>query len=105
MYSWHDVASRTLAVYSHVLQLPKRDDSLLYRLRRHHSSGTWAGPLFCIIILLLHFCWRVAEWLQAAEGVDIAPDWPTVDELLAAGAQGQAGHKQQQRRRQQQHEK
>jgi len=29
-----------------------------------------------------HTCWRVAEWLQPAEEVDVAPEWPPLDQLL-----------------------
>ena len=101
MYSWHDVATRTLAVYDNVLQLPQSDDSLLSRLRRHHSSGTWAGPLFCIIMLLLHWCWRVAEWLQPAEEVDVAPEWPTLDELLGQEQRSKEQQRQEVQKRQQ----
>lgn len=75
MYNWHNVAQRTLRVYHQALDTPT-DDSLLARLQRHRSTGLVAGWLFCLIVLGLHFWWRVAEWLQPVADIDRAEDWP-----------------------------
>jgi hypothetical protein len=78
MYNWHNVAQRTLKVYHQALDTPT-DDSLLARLQRHRSTGLVAGWLFCLIVLGLHFWWRVAEWLQPVADIDRAEDWPHVE--------------------------
>jgi hypothetical protein len=107
MYNWPNVAQRTEAVYRAALAAPQEHDALLPRLRRYRSIGSWAGPLFCCVVVLLHWFWRLLEWQQPAEGVEAAADWPGITQTLkcADGQQQmrQPQVQQQQQQQQQQH--
>jgi hypothetical protein len=75
MYSWTDVAARTLRVYDDVMMTPWAD-GLLPRLRRCARAGPWAGPIWCCALVLLHWWWVALEWWRPAAGIERAPDWP-----------------------------
>lgn len=82
MYNWPDVAERTTAVYDKVMSACSSNDTLLQRLRRYQSIGIWAGPVFCCIIVLLHWFWRFLESQQPAAEVEPAYDWPNISKML-----------------------
>lgn len=82
MYNWPNVAERTAAVYDAALATDVAGDALLPRLRRYASVGRVAGLVFCAIAVLLHWFWRFLEWQQPAAGIELAPDWPSVAEML-----------------------
>lgn len=82
MYNWPNVAERTAAVYNTVLATASDHDELLPRLRRYRSVGSWAGLVFCCIVVLLHWFWQFLEWQQPAEQVEPAVDWPGIAEML-----------------------
>ncbi|KAF6266378.1 glycosyl transferase [Scenedesmus sp. NREL 46B-D3] len=67
MYNWPNVAQRTEAVYRAALAAPAEQDALLPRLRRYRSIGSWAGLLFCCVVVLLHWFWWLLEWQQPAQ--------------------------------------
>lgn len=85
MYSWANVAMRTLKVYDNVMTAPF-DDSILARLGRYSTSGVWAGKLFCCVAVLLHLYALLLEWLQPASSIEQAPDWPSMQDMLADDA-------------------
>lgn len=73
MYSWADVAHRTEKVYDRVMRRPV--PSLLLRLHKYYACGSWAGPLFCLLVALDHLFWCLLEWLCPRGSIDIAPNW------------------------------
>jgi hypothetical protein len=75
MYSWHDVAVRTVRVYDAAMA-SARDDSLLARMRRYSECGPWAGRAFAAIAAIGHLYWRWLEWRLPACDVELAVDWP-----------------------------
>lgn len=89
MYSWGDVAARTLAVYDAAMAAPWRA-GLLPRLRRAAAAGPWAGPLWCAALVLLHWWWRLLERWAPAGGIEAAPNWPQTD-CVAACLRRRAG--------------
>ncbi len=100
MYSWENVATRTVQVYDTVMA-SELEDELLSRLRRYSSCGMWAGKLFCCLMVLVHLWWRFLEWLQPRDGVDEAVDWPSMREMVASAAEGPLRQRQQQSHQQQ----
>lgn len=96
MYNWPNVAQRTVAVYDKLAQAsaaatPKTaaaaadrqpQQELLSRLRRYRAIGAWAGLIFCCIVMWLHWFWCLLEWQQPAAQVDMAVDWPSIQEML-----------------------
>jgi hypothetical protein len=82
MYNWPNVAQRTVAVYDKLASLPSISPQaeLLSRLRRYRAIGTWAGLIFCCIMVWLHCFCALLEWQQPVEGVDMAVDWPSVQQ-------------------------
>ena len=88
MYSWRDVAARTLRVYdAAAAEADRRARAgggrgalLLARLRRAAAAGRWAGPLWCCALVLLHWWWRLLEWLEPLESIEPAADWPLGDD-------------------------
>jgi hypothetical protein len=89
MYNWPNVAQRTEAVYRAALAAQPDQDALLPRLRRYRSIGSWAGLLFCCVVVLLHWFWRLLEWQQPGEGVEPAADWPSLDAMLGCASKQQ----------------
>jgi len=84
MYNWPNVAQRTVAVYNKLAAAPavKPQQELLGRLRRYRAIGAWAGLIFCCIVVWLHWFWHLLEWQQPAADVDVAVDWPSMQEVL-----------------------
>lgn len=83
MYNWPNVAARTAAVYDAVSAAPtptSQREQLLGRLRRYRTIGTWAGLIFCSIVVWLHWFWALLEWQQPAAAVDVAVDWPAMQD-------------------------
>eukprot|EP00898_Chlorokybus_atmophyticus_P005192 jgi/Chlat1/5674/Chrsp37S05471 len=77
MYSWRDVAVRVQTVYDRIARTP--EESLIQRLRKYYSCGSWAGKIFCAVVALNHLFWQLLELLQPADSVDIAPDFPLAE--------------------------
>ncbi|XP_039803886.1 phosphatidylinositol N-acetylglucosaminyltransferase subunit A-like isoform X2 [Panicum virgatum] len=72
LYSWDDVAKRTEIVYDRAMQ--SSTTNLLDRLPRYLTCGSWAGKLFCIVMIINYLLWRLLEFLQPAEGIEEVPD-------------------------------
>ncbi len=74
LYSWRDVAARTVRVYDRVAATPAAP--LVERLARYYSTGRVLGLLAVGIAVLVFLFWRVVEWCMPEEDIDIAPDFP-----------------------------
>lgn len=74
MYSWQDVARRTVEVYDQVSAAPPL--SLGDRLRRYMTNGKVFGPLAVLLALILHIMWVVLEWWSPPHLVELAVDVP-----------------------------
>jgi len=72
LYSWSDVALRTVVVYDRALI--SDNVNLLQRLSRYYECGAWAGKLFCLVMILDFILWCFLEWWQPVKNVDVAPD-------------------------------
>ncbi|WVZ71310.1 hypothetical protein U9M48_019908, partial [Paspalum notatum var. saurae] len=72
LYSWDDVAKRTEIVYDRAMQ--SLTTNLLDRLPRYLTCGSWAGKLFCLVMIINYLLWRLLEFLQPAEDIDEVPD-------------------------------
>ncbi len=76
MYSWDDVAERTVKVYS-AATASRRDDSLGARLARYCACGPWVGTAFAAVAVVGHLYWQYLEyWETPAAEVERAVDWP-----------------------------
>jgi hypothetical protein len=68
MYSWRDVAERTLRVYDDAAG-SRRDDCMLARLARYMACGTWTGSVFATAAVLGHqyklLLARLEGWWEA----------------------------------------
>jgi len=73
-YSWWEVSKRTEVVYNNIAM--SRRPSLALRLVRYSSSGSFSGLVTCMLIALLHFLWRVCEFLRPAAEIELCPDLP-----------------------------
>ncbi|WMV44094.1 hypothetical protein MTR67_037479 [Solanum verrucosum] len=82
LYSWPDVARRTEIVYNRALKCS--NPPLLDRLSRYATSqkkngllryltcGTWAGKIFCIVMIVNFLLWRLLQlWKTYILFVDI----------------------------------
>ena len=72
MYNWNDVAERTEQVYWKMREMP--DYPLIERLRRYYGCGTWAGKIFCCVIVLDFLFHLFLEYLLPKNEIDIALD-------------------------------
>ncbi|XP_008668406.1 phosphatidylinositol N-acetylglucosaminyltransferase subunit A-like isoform X2 [Zea mays] len=72
LYSWDDVAKRTEIVYDRAMESPTTN--LLDRLPRYLTCGSWAGKLFCLVMIINYLLWRLLEFLQPAVGIEEVPD-------------------------------
>lgn len=73
MYSWTDVAERTLRVYYQTLQEP--EPPLICKLLKYKAhSGKYAGYLAMGIMVLEYLLWIMLEFFSPIEGVDRALD-------------------------------
>ncbi|XP_063941912.1 phosphatidylinositol N-acetylglucosaminyltransferase subunit A isoform X1 [Daucus carota subsp. sativus] len=59
LYSWHDVAKRTEIVYDRALKCS--DQNLLERLSRYLTCGSWAGKLFCLVMIIDYLLWHLLQ--------------------------------------------
>lgn len=67
MYSWRDVATRTLLVYQELLSDPSCGETpLLERLALAYGCGKWGGVAFCCVVALDCF---LVFWLNWWRGV------------------------------------
>ncbi len=78
MYSWENVARKTIAVYEHVLQNKKRL-TFLQRLARYKSVGPLSGYVVCMIAISIHFLVIFVEWWQPRHLIDVVPDLKPFD--------------------------
>merc|ERR1712072_929361 len=71
MYSWHDIAERTVrGVYAKISA--HEPTPLIQRLENYCAGGPVAGKLFCVIAVLdvlIHF---LLCWLWPVKNIDIA---------------------------------
>lgn len=72
LYSWHDVAKRTEIVYDRALQASEKN--LLQRLPRYLKCGSWAGKLFCLVMIVNFLLLRLLELWQPVESIEEVPD-------------------------------
>ncbi|KGN66440.1 phosphatidylinositol N-acetylglucosaminyltransferase subunit A [Cucumis sativus] len=73
LYDWHDVAKRTAIVYDHALS--SSDQNLIERLSRYLSCGSWAGKLFCLVMLIDFLLWYFLKLWQPDENIEVVPDF------------------------------
>jgi len=78
MYSWENVARKTIAVYEHVLNDKKRL-TFLQRLARYKSVGPLSGCVVCMIAISIHFLVIFVEWWQPRHLIDVVPDLKPFD--------------------------
>ena len=74
MYSWHKVAKRTEKVYEAALKCGKL--SFIDRMRVYLTVGPVAGLALVLMTVLDYGLWRLLEWLQPRETIEIATDFP-----------------------------
>ena len=69
MYSWRDVATRTLLVYQELLSDPSCGETpLLERLALAYGCGKWAGVAFCCVVVLDCFLVFWLDWWRGVGG-------------------------------------
>ncbi|CAK9328053.1 unnamed protein product [Citrullus colocynthis] len=73
LYDWHDVARRTVIVYDYALRTS--DQNLLERLSRYLSCGSWAGKLFCLVMIIDFLLWYFLKLWQPDENIEVVPDF------------------------------
>ncbi|XP_038879302.1 phosphatidylinositol N-acetylglucosaminyltransferase subunit A isoform X3 [Benincasa hispida] len=73
LYDWHDVARRTVIVYDYALR--SSDQNLLGRLSRYLSCGSWAGKLFCLVMIIDFLLWYFLKLWQPDENIEVVPDF------------------------------
>ncbi|PRP84850.1 GlcNAc transferase [Planoprotostelium fungivorum] len=74
MYRWMDVARRTEIVYGMIHKC--KNQPLIDRLKNYYGCGVYAGKLFCMFIGMIYLVWRLLEYIQPREEIEIAPDFP-----------------------------
>lgn len=73
MYSWMNVAKKTVKVYNHVSS-NSRKLTFLERLEKYRSVGGFSGIVVCHIFMIIHFFVIIVEWFQPLENIDVVPD-------------------------------
>ncbi|XP_022933644.1 phosphatidylinositol N-acetylglucosaminyltransferase subunit A isoform X2 [Cucurbita moschata] len=73
LYDWHDVARRTVIVYDYAVK--SSDQNLLERLSRYLSCGSWAGKLFCLVMIIDFLLWYLLKLWQPDENIEVVPDF------------------------------
>ncbi|CAN1253034.1 Phosphatidylinositol N-acetylglucosaminyltransferase subunit A [Linum perenne] len=73
LYDWHDVAKRTEIVYHRALKCPNQP--LPDRLSRYLSCGSWAGKLFCLVMIIDFLLWRLLQLWKPEEDIDKVPSF------------------------------
>lgn len=85
-YDWALVTERTDAVYDAVLASPER--TLWERLKRSRRLGTFAGLIYCCIMIVDCLFFAVLEWMIPRQDIDyVEVDW----DLKKAAAVRMAG--------------
>ncbi|XP_039159673.1 phosphatidylinositol N-acetylglucosaminyltransferase subunit A isoform X5 [Eucalyptus grandis] len=84
LYDWHDVARRTEIVYDRAMKCPNQN--LLERLGRYLSCGSWAGKLFCLVMIIDFLLFRLLQLVQPANDIEEVPDM-----VMALGEGSSAG--------------
>jgi len=80
MYSWMDVAARTVQVYDRVAAHPPQP--FAERLRLYNTvGGLLAGWLCGFTVSVMYLVWRAIEWAWPREEVEIARDFPCQEYL------------------------
>lgn len=72
LYSWHDVAKRTEVVYDRASQCSDKD--LMERLPRYLRCGSWAGKLFCLVMIVNFLLWHLLQLVQPSDSIEEVPD-------------------------------
>ncbi|XP_074370512.1 phosphatidylinositol N-acetylglucosaminyltransferase subunit A isoform X3 [Apium graveolens] len=72
LYSWHDVAKRTEIVYDRALRCS--DQNLLERLSRYLTCGSWAGKLFCLVMIIDYLLWHLLQLWKPDAHIEEVPD-------------------------------
>ncbi|KAL2507068.1 UDP-Glycosyltransferase superfamily protein [Forsythia ovata] len=72
LYNWHDVARRTEIVYDRALRCSSQN--LLERLSRYLPCGSWAGKLFCLVMIIDFLFWRLLQLWQPDRNIEVVPD-------------------------------
>jgi phosphatidylinositol N-acetylglucosaminyltransferase subunit A len=73
MYSWLQVARRTVKVYDQVSQRPR--PSLADRFRDLRELGALSGPLAILFVAVQHLCLALLCYLRPAANIDVCPDF------------------------------
>ncbi|EPS67605.1 hypothetical protein M569_07169, partial [Genlisea aurea] len=74
LYSWHDVAKRTEIVYDCARRCCLDQESVLERLPRYLCCGTWAGKLFCVVMIIDFLLWKLLQLWQGDGDIEIVPE-------------------------------
>lgn len=80
MYDWDNVAARTEVVYRSIYHDPALP--LLDRLQKFLGCGLYFGKINCLLAALDHLLWKGLEWIQPADEIDTAPDFPYLEYKL-----------------------
>ncbi|XP_047269747.1 phosphatidylinositol N-acetylglucosaminyltransferase subunit A isoform X3 [Capsicum annuum] len=72
LYSWPDVARRTEIVYNRALKCS--NPPLLDRLSRYLTCGTWAGKIFCLVMIVNFLLWRLLQLWKPDKDIEVVPD-------------------------------
>ncbi|KAJ3120348.1 hypothetical protein HK098_004671 [Nowakowskiella sp. JEL0407] len=81
MYSWENVADRTILVYQKATKDPKLH--LHERFQLYYHCGPWAGKMACMVIAALYMYLWFLEWLVPKDTIDVVPK-VTVDDIVSA---------------------
>ena len=85
-YAWPNIAERTEVVYD-ISRNVRQDGSLLARLRRYYTCGSWFGKVCCCLAIIEFLWWQLVQQLYPQCSTDIAPDWPLGKEPTAVAQQ------------------
>lgn len=75
MYSWTQVAQRTVRVYDAAMT-STRSNRLADRLQQYYTHGLLFSAVCCLVMLMDYVLWLWIVWWNPAELFDIAPDMP-----------------------------
>ncbi|KAJ6315958.1 hypothetical protein OIU78_019271 [Salix suchowensis] len=65
--------NRVKIVYDRALKCP--DQNLLERLSRYLSCGSWAGKIFCFVMIIDFLLWRLLQLWQPTEEIEEVPEF------------------------------
>ena len=80
MYSWPQVARRTVRVYDQVSQRPR--PTLAERFSQLSELGALSGPLAILLVAVQHLCLTLLCHWRPAAAIDVCPDF-RFDELAS----------------------